>query len=179
MMTATLLIVLGTLLRFAQLPWNGVPMMALALYAGARLPRRWAVIVPLAAMIASDAVIDWGTGRSIFALDRLAVYFCLVMTSLAGGWLKTSNSPMARLGMAFGSSMAFFLITNFAVWAMHEFNMYPLTLAGLAECYVAAIPFHRNTLIAELVGTAVIFSLDGLAHRVASRFATKPALSTQ
>jgi len=179
MMTATLLIVLGTLLRFAQLPWNGVPMMALALYAGARLPRRWAVLVPLVAMIASDIVLDWGTGRSVFTIERFSVYACLMMTSLAGRWLKSTTNPMARLGMAFGASMGFFLVTNFAVWAMPEYKMYPYTLQGLINCYVAGIPFYQNQLIAELVGTAVIFSLDGLAHRVASRFAPKPAISTQ
>ncbi len=179
MMTATLLIVLGTLLRFAQLPWNGVPMMALALYAGARLPRKWAVLVPLVAMIASDIVLERGTERSAFALDRLAVYACLILTSLAGRSLKTTNSPMARLGMAFGSSVMFFFVTNFAVWAMHEYDMYPMTLAGLLDCYRMGLPFYRNTLIAELVGTAVIFSLDGLAHRVTGRFAAKPALSVE
>ena len=81
MTTAILLISLGTLLRFghlAGLGWNAVPLMAIALYAGARLPRRWAIAVPLATMITSDIVLDWGTTRGLLDYDRLAVYACLV-----------------------------------------------------------------------------------------------------
>ena len=175
MPTALLLIVLGSLLRFAHLPWNGVPIMALALYAGARLPRRWAVVVPLMAMIASDLVLDWGTGRSVFVLDRLAVYVCCVLVALFGRLLKDSRNPMAIMGMGFGASVAFYLVTNFAVWASPEFAMYPRTWAGLADCYVRGLPFYRNTFLAEMVGTAVLFSLDGVAHLATDRF-NKPAL---
>ena len=49
MTTAVLLVFLGALSRLIPHPPNFVAMGALALYAGARLPRRWAIEVPLAA----------------------------------------------------------------------------------------------------------------------------------
>lgn len=174
MTTAVLLIVLGTLLRFAPHEPNAVPMMALALYAGARLPRRWAAIVPLAAMIASDLWIDRGSGRPLFTLDRVAVYACFALMPLAGRFLKDGTSPMARMGVTFGASAAFFLVTNFASWASPDHAMYPRTLQGLAECYVMGLPFFRNGLVADLIGIAVLFALDGLAQRLTDRVRARP-----
>jgi hypothetical protein len=38
--------------------------------------------------------------------------------------------------------------------------MYPKTLDGLGSCYIAAIPFFRNSLLSELVSSLVIFGLS-------------------
>ncbi len=62
--TAVLLVFLGAFSRLLPHPPNLVAMGAIGLYAGARLPRRWAWVIPIAAMALSDLVLDWGTGRS-------------------------------------------------------------------------------------------------------------------
>ncbi len=41
------------------------------------------------------------------------------------------------------------------MWALGA--LYPKTLAGLEACFVAAIPFFRNTLVGDLFYTAVLF----------------------
>src|SRR5438132_500688 len=74
MTTALLLVLLGALSRLLPHPPNFVAMGAIGLFAGARLPRRWAWVVPLAAMALSDLVIDWGTGRRAITPVRIAVY---------------------------------------------------------------------------------------------------------
>ena len=53
------LIAVGAIYRLVPHPVNAVPMGALALFAGASLPRRWAWIVPVAAMGLSDLVLLW------------------------------------------------------------------------------------------------------------------------
>jgi hypothetical protein len=35
---------------------------------------------------------------------------------------------------------------------------------GLGACYIAALPFFGNTLVADLVGTAALFGLDSLVQ---------------
>jgi hypothetical protein len=57
----------------------------------------------------------------------------------------------------------FFALTNFGVWAFGSW--YPMTSAGLVACFVAAIPFFRNTLASDLVFTALLFSILALAQR--------------
>jgi len=37
--------------------------------------------------------------------------------------------------------------------------MYPKTLSGLAACYVAALPFFRNSLVAEMLTSSLLFGL--------------------
>ena len=41
--------------------------------------------------------------------------------------------------------------------------MYPHTLDGLVSCYVAALPFLRNTFAGDLMWTAGLFGLYALA----------------
>lgn len=173
MPTAITLVVLAVVCRFLT-PWlhgwNFVPMGALALYAGSRLPRRWAWIVPVAAMALSDFVLDYGTQRP--ELARWVIYATFAITTLAG---PIANRP--RLGtwllpiLSVGASTLFFITSNLATWA--EGLLYPLTLPGLVACFVAAIPFYPNTIAADLLGTALLFSLgpvvEGSVGWVSSR----------
>ena len=48
----------------------------------------------------------------------------------------------------------FFVVTNTACWAL----WYPRTLAGLVTCYVAAIPFFKNTVLGDSLYTAGLFA---------------------
>src|SRR5262245_26844174 len=61
----------------AQWVWNFAPIGALALYAGARLrPFALAMLVPLAAMLASDLYLLNKLGPVAFGWSRLVVYAC-------------------------------------------------------------------------------------------------------
>ncbi|MEP6802003.1 MAG: DUF6580 family putative transport protein, partial [Acidobacteriota bacterium] len=84
MTTAVLLTLIGIFSRLLPHPPNAVALGAIALYAGARLPRRFAWAVPLFAMAISDLVLDFGTGRGVFTPIRAAVYGCFLLTLLAG-----------------------------------------------------------------------------------------------
>ncbi|MEK6651272.1 MAG: DUF6580 family putative transport protein, partial [Bacteroidota bacterium] len=42
---------------------------------------------------------------------------------------------------------------------------YPKTAAGLLECYVAAIPFFRNTLLGDLAYVAILSSIFEMSRR--------------
>jgi hypothetical protein len=57
----------------------------------------------------------------------------------------------------------FFAVTNLGVWAIGA--LYPRTWAGLAECFVAAVPFFRNTLASDLLYSALLFGGLALAER--------------
>ncbi len=168
MTTPILLILLGTLARLAPHPPNATALGALALYAGARLPRRWAILVPLAAMVVSDIWLDWGTGRPAFDLVRLSVYGSFIAIALLGGSIRTTSDPWIRSGMAAVSSCLFFVVTNFAFWYVYSGRPdEPLRSGpGLAMTYVMALPFFTNMLIADVVGTAVLFGLDGASRRI-------------
>jgi hypothetical protein len=166
MLTAITLVALSIVFRLLT-PilhgWNFVPMGAVALYAGARLPRRWAWAVPVVAMAIPDLILDYGTERP--ELARWTIYATFAGTTLLG---RLANRP--RVGpyllplLSLGASMVFFVTSNLATWA--EGLIYPLTFAGLVDCFVLAIPFYKNTVIADLLGTAIFFGLGPVFARL-------------
>jgi len=163
MVTPVLLVLLGALSRLIPPPPNFAALGALALYSGARLPRRFAWAVPLAAMALSDFVLDFGTGRRMVSLMRLTLYGTFAAIVFAGRVLRVDASPARLAALSVFASILFFLTSNLAEWSRDP--MYPKTAAGLLLCFAAAIPFFWNTLAADLLGTAVLFSVDALARR--------------
>ena len=78
-------------------------------------------------------------------------------------WRK--NASALRVGAAsLAASVSFFVISNFAVWAV--WNMYPKTASGLAMCYVAGLPFFRNAVVSDLFFAGAFFGIGYLvSHR--------------
>ena len=144
-------------LRLVPHPPNFAPITAMALFSGAYLGRRpLAFVAPLGAMLLSDAVIGFHSGLP-FVYGSVALIVLL-------GWAALSRVTVLRLaGAAVASSVLFFIVTNFGTWLLS--GMYPLTAAGLAACYVAAIPFFQNTLAGDLFYTGVLFGGFALLER--------------
>ncbi len=61
--------------------------------------------------------------------------------------------PAAVSGTFFGllSNLFFFFWTNFGVWLLDSWGMYPNTLTGLLQSYVAGLPFLRLQLASTLL----------------------------
>lgn len=159
---AVLLVVFVVLSRLLPHPPNFAPVAAIAIFAGALLPRRWALGLPLVAMIVSDLFIGlhdlvlftWGS----FAL------IALVSAKLLKGRLSWRNSVAASIG----ASVLFFVVTNFGVWL--QGNMYARTLAGFVECYYMALPFFRNTLLGDMAYTLGLYGLYVLVVKATSLY---------
>jgi hypothetical protein len=163
------LVALDVVARLAPHAPNFTPLAASALFAGAVLGSRpLALAVPLAAMLVSDLVLgyhDW--------IVMGAVYGALALPALLGMWARARSAVMLA-PLALGSSLFFFASTNFAVWASS--GMYAADLDGLVHCYVAALPFLRNTVLGDMFWTALLFggwwSARALFCRIDIRLAT-------
>jgi hypothetical protein len=154
-LTITGIIIAGAALRLVPHYPNFTPIAAIALFGGAYFTnKKLAVIVPFAAMLLSDLVLGY---HSTF----LAVYISFALIVAIGFSLQKKRTVSRILAASVSSSVLFFVITNFAFWATGV--MYPLSLAGLGECYVAAIPFFQYTLVGDLVYTGVFFGAFELA----------------
>lgn len=144
--------------------WNFTPIGALALFGGAYFLRRsTAVAVPLAAMLLSDVVLGITHYGSVLWHSQPVVYACFVATVLVGMLLRNRRTIVTVPAAAIASSVLFYLVTNFSVW--YRGDMYPHTAEGLAECYIAAIPFFRNGLLGDLFYSAILFGGFELAQR--------------
>ena len=157
---ALALIVSAVVLRLLPHPANFAPVTAVALFGGATLPRRYAILVPLAAMVISDTFIGWYNLMPV-------IWGCYILIALASRtWLR-GHSIGRGIVLVAGSSVFFFLVTNFAVWVGG--GLYPHTMAGLSHCFVMALPFFRNTALSDAVYTVGLFGLYALASRADER----------
>lgn len=140
-------------------PWNFSPAFAVCLFSGAFCTdRRLSGILPLATFLVSDLGIWALTGRVEWAFYpwQFAVYLCLLFCTALGYLLRENRSVLRIAGTGFVGCVVFFVGTNFAVWALG--TTYLRTPGGLVECYVAAIPYFRNSLLGTAFFGATLFS---------------------
>jgi hypothetical protein len=143
--------------RLIPHPPNFTPIAALALFGGASFAsKRAAFLVPLAGLLLSDLVLGW------YALMPV-VYASFAIIVCLGFWVRRSSSIGRITGATVAGAVLFFVLTNLGVWGLD--TLYPRTLAGFAGCYVAAIPFFGNTLVSDLLYSAVLFGGLALAEK--------------
>ncbi len=143
-----LLIILGFAMRLLPHPANFAPIGALALFGGLYLPRKWALILPLGAMLASDMIIGFYSWQIM-----LSVYSCFALVVGIGLLVRKNKKFHTILGGTVLGSIIFFLITNATVWGFG--TMYTPNFSGLLNSYYMALPFFRNSLLGDLFYTGV------------------------
>lgn len=130
---------------------------ASTLVAAALLPRRAALVVPLALMVGGDLLIG-NTPILLFTWSAFA------LIGLAGLYLRrwSMQRPklvLASLGAGIVGSLFFFLFTNFGVWLIGDGTMYAKTWSGLMQCYAMGLPFYRTNILGNIVVVPVFMAL--------------------
>jgi hypothetical protein len=129
-------IIAGAFFRFIPHWPNFTPIAAMALFGGAYIGRKHlAFLIPFAAMFLSDLVLG-------LHKDMWAVYFAFGLTVMIGTWIRSNIRFITVVTASVGSSLIFFLITNFASWLASPF--YPQTFSGLMQSYIAGLAFINN-----------------------------------
>ena len=170
MLNKRFFVILGIILSAAAMrlvphPPNMTPIAAMALFGGAHFAsKKTALFIPLTAMYLSDLalgflVYDFGWFHGFMPF----VYAGFVVTVCLGFLVRRRLTPLTVGGAALTGSILFFIIANFGVLLVS--NLYPKTLTGLAGCYVAAIPFFRNSLAGDAIYALLFFGGFALAQR--------------
>ncbi len=160
-------ILAGVLLRLLPHLPNFAPISAMALFGGVYLSKKYALMVPIVALFLSDIFIGFYNPVIMFS-----VYGSFLLIGLIGLLLKHHKTPINVIGASLFASIIFFLITNFAVWAVPH-SIYPHTIQGLLSCFVMALPFFRNTILGDLFYVGVMFSLMEVVLKITSTWALK------
>jgi hypothetical protein len=157
-----LLVAIGVAGRWGQPEWCFTPTAAAALFAGLYFSRlAVAALVPIAILAISDLILP--------AYDSIPVMLATYAIMTLPVWLgrlqrrEQSRWRAAAKWALFGLVPAtlFYIVTNFAVWAFQ--SDYPKTLAGLGECYWAAVPFFRWMLAGDVFYLALLLGCLALA----------------
>lgn len=144
------IIILAIVARFVPHLPNFAPITALAIFSAVYLPKKQAIIIPLAARLVSDAFLGffaWPLMVAVYASHLAGVVF--------GLWIKSAknNRWIKIFGSSLGASVLFFLVTNFAFL----YSEYPRTWEGILAAYANGLPFLRGTLLGDLGYTVLLF----------------------
>ncbi len=151
------LIALASLTRLLPHPANVAPISAIGLFGGAKIGRS-GILVPLAALLITDSIIGFYSPGVM-----ISVYLSIALTGLAGYFFLRKSPNSARLvTVTLLASLLFYFITNAAVWWFTP--LYPNSLIGLAQSYIMALPFLRNSLVGDLAYTGLMFGAYSLAE---------------
>ena len=127
---------------------NIAPIAALALFSGAKAPKKIGFIIPLAVMVVSDIFLGFHTTIPF-------VYGSFILTAGIGYLIRQKITPLYIGIGSLSSSVLFFIITNFGVWFTS--SMYEKNFNGLMACYRMGIPFFRNTIIGDIFYSTLFF----------------------
>lgn len=167
MIDALFLIGIGVLSRLLPHPANFTAVGGLALFSGAQYGLWKAVLITIGTIVLSDTILG-------FHAVMWATYGSFLL-GVGLGKMLTKNIRIEKIiGLTLLSSVLFFLITNFAVWALPE-SIYPKTPAGLIACYIAALPFFRNSLAGDLFYTSAFFGVSEVATLLKRRYQLEKA----
>lgn len=143
-------------------PWNLSIIGAIGLFAASRLGFWHAVGFTGAAIAFKDInmYLIHGWRPSYMSWPLFIGYGAL-------GWafLRRTQSPLRIEGIALTASVFFFVVSNFLCWLQPELG-YEQSFTGLIECYAAAVPFFRGTILGDLAFTGLLFGAHAALSRV-------------
>jgi len=144
--------------------WHFTPLAASLLFFGAKGSRRqmW---IPLTLLAATDVILTKYIYAYTFSWDHVVTWAWYAAILWLGTNLREKSGPVRVIAAALASSVSFFLISNFAVWA--AWNMYPKTFNGLMMSYAAGLPFVRGTVESDLFFSVAFFGMPVFLHALA------------
>ena len=134
------------ILAFSRLiphPPNFTPIIAVAIMSGYFFRNIYlSIVVIILSMLVTDIIIGFYT-------NMIFVYFSLLFIVIT--FFKFNHKIKLTNLFIFGftGSIVFYIVSNFGVWALS--GMYETSLVGMTECYIAAIPFFKNTLFSTII----------------------------
>lgn len=158
-----LLVAIGVAGRWGQPEWCFTPIAAATIFAGFYFSRAAiAVFVPLAILAIGDTFLlpahdSVPVAIATYGVMTVSVWLGRFLRERRDGWSMAARWAVCGLVPA----TLFFLVTNFAVWAFQ--SDYEKTLAGLVQCYWAAVPFYRWMLAGDIFYLAILLTCWALA----------------
>jgi len=160
-----LIFVLAVLTRLISNPHvpEFTPVFGALLFSGARLRKRDAVWFPVTVL----AVCDWFLTTQVFHMsmkwEHSLTIVAFAAIALIGQFLRSGVTAGRFATSVIAAPTAYFMISNFGVWL--GWGLYPHTWSGLVACYVAALPYYRNSLLSTAAVAALLFGGQELILR--------------
>ena len=143
--------------------YNLAPIAAIGLFSGAILKdKRFAYIIPLLAMLIADTYFQLFTRvQGFYGQEQWFVYGGMILVTLLGTKMG-KISGLKVVGFSLTGSAVFFIVSNFGSFLS---GMWGTGFDALVTTYTMALPFFRNTVAGDLLGSVLLFSAYFLVQR--------------
>jgi len=167
-MLAYLFVVIAVAFRFIPHPWGFTPIPASLLFFGAKGSRRM-LWFPVVLMMVCDVVLTKYVYKLPMSWDQWVTWAWYAGILWLGTILKNNQKPVRIVVASLTTSVSFFVISNFAVWAAT--NLYPHNLVGLMMSYTIGLPHFQRSIAGDLLFTSVMFATPYALQRLSEVFA--------
>lgn len=128
-------------------------LMAISLFSGYTVQdKKYAFLLPLITLLVSDIVIEVLFNFGLYPFKGFYsgqwVNYLLLLSLSGIGMLVRQYKSKGVIAAIITGPLCYFLISNLMVWFQNDGLGYSKDLNGIIQCYIAGIPFLRNSLIA-------------------------------
>jgi len=146
-------------------PWGFAPQWALGIFSGSLFVRdkKWAFALPLLSMFLSDllyqVLYSYGLTPIFGFYEGQWINYLLFAGLTCFGFMIKKGKVANMIIAVLAAPTVHFLISNFLVWSSNRgFGLNrPQTFNGLLLTYQDALPFYRNSLLATVVFSVILF----------------------
>ncbi|MES2478965.1 MAG: DUF6580 family putative transport protein [Bacteroidota bacterium] len=139
--------------------YNFAPVVAIGLVSGMLVKEtRTAILIALLGQFLADVyfqIFPTPTNTGFYGFGQFFVYAGLIAAAFIGKAMNKVNT-VTILGGTLAASVAFFIISNFGFFAQ-GYNGY--SISSFVKTYVDALPFFKSSLIADFIGSTVLFGV--------------------
>jgi len=146
---------------------NFSPLMAAALCGAVFLPGMIGLILPVVALLISDALLNLHYGSPVISTQLLWTLPCYLLAVGMGWSLRESRrrSLLPVLAGTLATSVIFYLVTNTGCWFASA--AYPQNFSGWVQALTTGLPgfpptwtFFRNSLVSDLIFAALFVAVE-------------------
>jgi hypothetical protein len=144
-------------------PLGFAPQIAIALFSGSLFAsnKKYSFILPILSIFISDLIYQalYVNGQSSiqgFYAGQLENYILIAATTVFGFGLQDSK-PSKFILAFFSAPTAYFLASNFLVWAQGGGYHHAFTVTGFIQTMVDGLPFYPYSVVSTIVFGAVMF----------------------
>lgn len=154
---------------------NFSPLMAAALCGALFLPGVIGLVIPLIALLVSDALLNIHYGEPLISKQLLWTLPCYLI-AIGIGWMlrERRGAYLPALTGTLAASLIFYMVTNTGCWLGQV--AYPQNFGGWVQALTVGLPcypptwhFFRNSLMGDILFTALFVTLFHSVRNLSAR----------
>ncbi len=155
---------------------NFIPMLAICIFTAKIFSKRMALLIIISSFMLSDVLVSFYSHYPMFSMWSLFTYSGIIATLLLASSTRSSlkkqtSNLITIIILTLISVLGYWVWTNFGVWLFSD--IYAHTADGFVMCYMLALPFLKNSLLANATGLLILFAGFYLSRKLNLNFRHK------